>query len=303
MLAAKFSLKSGSDSSLLFDTLQALERTSEYAVREANATRFSMLAFAVAALLGGLTGTMNLVIPYYLSALGAIVAVLICYKFSEPTANDEAEPFLQQLGICFKRLRQPQLLWLFGFFVFAYSLMHVPAEFNQPYIKLLQINILAHNDSSALISGIMVAISMAGGALGATASMALQKRFGVRALLLFGLSLMVLIIIGMVSVLHSAVLLFVLFRNFPMALCEAPMLAAIAPHIQSHYRATYLSLQSLVGRFGFAIMLYSLSNVVGSTENSGQLSWPDLQIALFISLIIGLLCLALLVFHRDKIGN
>ncbi len=303
MLALKFSLKSGSDNSLLYDTLQALDRTSEYAEREANATRFSMFAFALAALLGGLTGTINLVIPYYLSALGAIVAVLICFKFSEPPANDAAEPFLQQLEICFKRLRQPELLWLFGFFVFAYSLMHVPAEFNQPYVKLLEIDFFALNDSSALISGLMVAISMLGGALGATASMALQKKFGVRALLLFGLSLMVVIIVGMASVLHSAVLVLVLFRNFPMALCEAPMLAAIAPHIQSHYRATYLSLQSLFGRFGFSIILFSLSSVVGSPENSEQLLWPDLREALFISLGIGLLCLAVLVVYRNNIDN
>ncbi len=301
VLAAKFSLKSGSDNSLLFDTLQALNKTSEYAEREANANRYSMLAFAVAALLGGLTGTVNLTIPYYLSALGAFATLIICFKFSEPAANESAQPFLRQLVTCINRLKQPQLLWLFAFFVFAYSLMHVPAEFNQPYIKLLQVNFLTSKDSSALISGVMVAISMLGGALGASASMAFQKRIGVRNLLLIGLSLMVVIIIGMASVLHSAVLLLVLFRNFPMALCEAPMLAAIAPHIKSHYRATYLSLQSLVGRLGFAIMLYSLSFVVASTENNVPLSWPDLQVALLISLGVGLLCLALLAVFRTKL--
>jgi len=303
MLAAKFSFKSGSDNSLLFDTLSALDKTSEYAVREANATRFSMLALAVAALLGGLTGIFNLTIPYYLSVLGAVSTLIICFKFSEPPAVDEAEPFLRQLGTCIERLKQPQLLWLFGFFVFAYSLMHVPAEFNQPYVKLLQINLFTSNDSSPLISGIMVAISMIGGALGATASIALQKVFGVRTLLLFGLSLIVIVIVGMASVLHSAVLLLVLLRNFPMALCEAPMLSAIAPHIQSHYRATYLSLQSLAGRLAFALMLFSLSSVVGTTEGSDQLAWPDLQIALLISLGIGLFCLALLFVFRIKLDN
>jgi len=303
VLAAKFSLKSGSDSSLLYDSLQALNRTSEYATREANATRHSMLAFAVAALLGGITGLINLTIPYYLSVLGAVATLIVCFKFCEPTSDESAEPFLRQLLTCFRKLRHPQLLWLFGFFVFAYSLMHVPAEFNQPYVKLLDIKFFSNNDSSALISGIMVAVSMMGGALGATASIALQKRYGARSLLLAGLSLMVIVIMGMASVLHSAILLLVLFRNFPMALCEAPMLAAIAPHIQSHYRATYLSLQSLVGRLGFAFMLFSLSSIIDSAENPGQLAWPDLQVALLVSLGIGLACLALLFVFRKRMNN
>jgi len=144
---------------------------------------------------------------------------------------------------------------------------------------------------------------MIGGALGATSSMHLLKRFGVRKLLLGGICLMVIVIVGMASVLHSAILLLVLFRNFPMALCEAPMLSAIAPHIQSHYRATYLSIQSLAGRLAFSVMLYSLSRFVGSTDGSAQLSYPDLQIALLISVGIGLVCLALLFFNRIKLNH
>jgi len=303
LLAAFISFKSGSDNSLLYDSLSALDRTAEYAVREANAARYSMLSFAVAALLGGISGIVSLTIPYYLSMLGAAAVLAICFNFSEPQADKAAEPFLSQLGICIKRLQQPQLLWLFGFFVFAYSLLHIPAEFNQPYVKLLQITLLTNGDSSALISGIMVAVSMLGGALGAATSMALMKRFGVRKLLLTGVSLIVIIIIGMASVLHSAVLLLVLFRNFPMALCEAPMLSAIAPHIESHYRATYLSLQSLAGRLVFSVILLSLSRVVTSTNETDQLVWPNLQSALLISLVIGILFLLLLTIFRPKLDS
>jgi len=303
LLAGHFSFKSGSDNSLLFDTLSALGRTSEYAAREANATRYSMFALAIAALLGGLSGVVNLVIPYYLSAAGAVIALLICFQFFEPPADEKAEPFFQQLGICVRRLKQPQLLWLFGFFVFAYSLMHVPAEFNQPYIKLLQIDWFTESDSSPLISGLMVAISMLGGAIGATISLALLNRVGVRTLLLSGLTIMVIIIIGMASILHSTILTLILFRNLPMAICDAPMVAAIAPHIKSHYRATYLSLQSLAGRLGFSIMLLLLSSVASSEKQSGALSWPELQIALIIALGIGLLCLAVLALFRTDLNS
>ena len=170
----------------------------------------------------------------------------------------DAAPFLQQLGICLRSLKNPGLFWLFAFFVLAFSLQHVPAEFNQPYIKLLQQGLFEGGDFSALISGCMVAISMLGGALGASISMGLLKRMGVQNLLLAGLGIMMLIIGGMAAFLSPLILLLVLLRNFPMAFSEAPLLAAVAPHIDSSYRATYLSMQSLVGRLGFGLFLLSV---------------------------------------------
>ena len=297
MLAGFFSFKSGSDNSLLFDTLQALHRESEYAEREANATRYSMLALAGAAFAGGVTGLVSLTIPYVLSLAGALASLYFCWQFHEPPRAQSAAAFLEQLGICFSSLKNPVPLWLFVFFVLAYSLQHVPAEFNQPYIKLLQQDWFLNSDLSALISGCMVAISMLGGAWGASISMRMLQRLGTIKLLLAGLSLMVCIIAAMAVVLHPLVLLFVLMRNFPMAFSEAPMLAAIAPHIKSSYRATYLSLQSLAGRLGFALLLLSVAKVVDGGK-AGILNWPQLQQVLVACLILAICGFtALVVLH------
>ena len=297
-IAGYFSFKSGSDNSLLFDSLSALGRESEYAQREATATRFSMLSMAAAALLGGLTGVVNLVIPYYLSAFGAIVAMTLCYRFTEPETHESAAPFFKQIGICISRLKQKQLLWCFVFFVLLYSLEHVPAEFNQAYVSLLSFKWFGFDDSSALVSGVMVAISMLSGAFGATVSIRVLERYGARKLLLSALAIMLLIIAGMASMLHEAILLLVLFRNFSMAFSNAPLLAVISPHLQSSYRATYLSLQSLAGRLGFSIMLYSLSKLVDSTDQAQTVSWPELQTALAAGLAIGVIGFILLWVFR-----
>ena len=300
-LAGFFSFKSGSDNSLLYDSLQALELESEYAQREANATRFSMLALAVSAFAGGVSGLFNLVIPYVLSLIGAFATLYFVVQFCEPPRLEKAAPFLQQLRKCLVSLANPSLLWLFAFFVVAYSLQHVPAEFNQPYIKLLQKNWFTESDTSSLVSGVMVAISMLGGAWGAAISIRLLKRIGVQKLLLSSLAIMLLIVAGMAAVLHPAVLFLVLLRNFPMALSEAPLLAAIAPHLNSSYRATYLSLQSLAGRLGFALILLTLSGAVGSGVETELMTWPQLRHGLFFCLLFAVISFTvLLVFQQFR---
>jgi len=138
LLAGYFALKSGSDSALLYDSLQQLNQQESYGEHEARSAKFSMLSMAVAGLLGGLLGYVNLSFAYLLSLVAALVSLYICSRFYEPAQSERAEPFLKQLRVCMGYLRQPFLLWIFAFFVLGYSLEHIPAEFNQPYVKLLR---------------------------------------------------------------------------------------------------------------------------------------------------------------------
>ena len=55
---------------------------------------------------------------------------------------------------------------------------HIVYEFYQPYISLLQLPLLEASDYAPLISGVVISISMFGGAIGARASMAWQGRLG-----------------------------------------------------------------------------------------------------------------------------
>jgi hypothetical protein len=86
------------------------------------------------------------------------------------------------------------------------------------------------------------------------------------------------------------------WRNFPMAFVHAPIRAAIAPHISSSHRATYLSLQGLADRLFFALMLLTLA----AGMNSGSaVKHETLQTILLSCLVVGLLLSVLLwVFKR-----
>jgi hypothetical protein len=84
---------------------------------------------------------------------------------------------------------------------------------------------------------------------------------GLKRLLLSLAAFQILTILAMGLTLHFWVVALVLFRTVPRALMTAPMNAAIAPLVGSAQRATFLSIQSLAGRFAFAGLLSTLSLV------------------------------------------
>ena len=111
-----------------------------------------------------------------------------------------------------------------------------------------------------MVSGVVIAISMFGGALGARISVAWQRAFGLVGLLAVGMLIQLAIVGVMAAFVHAAVLVLVFTRNFPMSLVHAPVNAAIAPRISTEQRATYLSMQGLSDRVVFALLLLWLSS-------------------------------------------
>ncbi len=288
-IAAGIAFQSGSDSALLIDSLKALGRESEYARREARAHRFAMTALALSCVIGGALGTVNLSFPYVASLLLSVVSFFLAISFHEPVRAD-----LRTVGTVTHQLRQigvlltdRRLLWIMMFYVIAYSLQHIPYEFVQPYIKLLVAEVWTSIESlqaSPWISGIIIGSSMFGGALAATISMQLYQKLGLVRLFLLGVLMQIFIIAFLGLVLHPAILLVIVFRNFAMSLTHAPMLDALAPLVPDEQRATYLSAQSLFGRLSFAIVLWALSLLSGGRE---ELVWSDLSQILHVSFYAG----------------
>ena len=285
-LAVALAFQSGTDTAFHYDSLHRLGRQSEFAQREARAQRFGLTSTALAALVGGISGLMDLRLAYVISLCAAVVTVVIVFRFIEPEHENShvMVGFGRQIINCIRRLRDPLLAWLFAFYTLMYMMEHVPYEFYQPYISLFQFDWLDGGSNAPLVSGIVISISMFGGALGAAISVRWQERFGLMSILLFAVLIQCGIIIGMSAVLHIAVLSMVFFRNFPMALIHAPMNAAIAPRIATQERATYLSLQGLSGRLAFAGLLFILSS---QTSPDQAVDWPTLQSLLTQALVVG----------------
>lgn len=296
LLAAGIAFQSGSDSALLYDSLCALNRQEEYTERETIAQKWSMTVLALSCLAGGALGMIDLRLAYVVALVAAIVAVVQCINFAEPPveSNAKAEGFATQMKTTLGYFLQPLLGWILAFYVFGFALEHIPYEFYQPYIKLLgdgaMINWL-DSASTPMVSAVVVSISMFGGAIGAAVSQSLIEKVGLRSLLLGSFLIQVLIVAGLSVVLHPVMLVLVMFRNFSMSMARGPMLGAIAPHVSSGQRATFLSVLSLFGRAAFGVVLAVLSVLVVGDE---ALNWSALSQILALSAVVGagvLLCL------------
>ncbi|OED40042.1 hypothetical protein AB833_12715 [Chromatiales bacterium (ex Bugula neritina AB1)] len=294
-LAAGIAFQSGSDSSLLYDSLSQKQQSQQYSSYEAKALQFGMTGLACSCLVGGLLGVIDLRLPYVAALAGGLTALYLSWCFHEPDRIDgsTADSFFRQLISCIGHLRSTVLIWIFLFYVFGYSLEHIPFEFYQPYIALLDTTSITSwfkSTNAPLVSGIVIGMSMFGGAIGARVSIGLQKKFGVTIVLLCSILFQCIIIGGLALWLHPIFLILVMFRNFSMSMAHGPMMGVIAPRIPSAQRATYLSMQSLAGRLLFSVVLFNLSSATAGIP----LDWQTLSGILRTCFVFGIIALALL---------
>ena len=264
LLAMGIAMQSGTDTAFHYDSLKALGREAEYAEREAKAEQWGMIMLAIATLSGGILGLIDLRLAYVFSLFSATVMALLAWRFVEPVHADESTAIPQSFaGVvwgCCLRLRDPVLAWVFLIVIVLYAMAHIVYEFYQPYITLLQLPLLGASTYAPLISGIVISVSMFGGALGARASIVWQMKFGLIGVLAVAMVIQLGIVAAMALVVSPAALALVCLRNFPMSLVHAPVRATIAPRIERRQRATYLSIQGLAERFFFALLLLLLAS-------------------------------------------
>ncbi len=297
LLAAHISFKSGTDSSLLYESLVESNRHDEIGNQLAKAQRLGLLAMAFAALTGGLVGGFNLAFPYALSACCAIITVILSLKFFEPTKSKKAHSVISQISEIAAYLKKPNLGWLFSFSVIIFVLVHVPYEFFQPYIKLLFPTETSY-DKSPLIGGILIAITMLAGSYASNFAIPLKTKFGTGSALILIMAYALVIIIAMASFLHSVILLFILMRSIPMALANPITDSVLHENINDQIRASFLSTLSLFSRLSFSLTLLLAAYFTDSIE---QLDFSGLQLILLTYVLVCAALMPLLWLMRKKL--
>jgi hypothetical protein len=296
LLASGIAMQSGTDTAFLYDSLKTLGREAEYAQREASAEQWGSIMLAIATLSGGVLGLIDLRLAYVFSLFSAITMGVLAWRFTEPVHAPDSVSLPQSFGrvvlSCFARLRDPVLGWIFAIVIVLYAMAHIVYDFYQPYISLLQLPLFEANAYAPLISGVVISISMFGGAIGARASIAWQGRLGLVTLLAVAMFIQLGIVAAMAVAISPLVLMLVSARNFPMSLVVAPVRSAIAPRISREQRATYLSLQGLAERLFFAVLLLGLASGI---EQGVPVDAPTLLGILTSTLWIGI-AVALLIF-------
>lgn len=268
--AAGQALNSGTDTSLLYDSLAEAGREGETAEREGRALAWGLGFGAGAAAVGGLVGLIDLRLAWLLTAAGELGAFGVALAFAEPRPAGRAFTPERPVARLLAHLRDPALTWLFVFSVAMVVLNHVPFEFFQPFVALVVEGAGARPGSGLAppVAGAVAAVMMALGAVASRRAARTRTRLGVRGSLLAAMAVQIGIIGAMAGALHPAVLAAIVLRNVPMGLAQPIVLAEVHPRLRADLRATYLSVQSLVGRLAFAGLLALASRALAGEATS-----------------------------------
>ncbi|MEE2819399.1 MAG: MFS transporter [Planctomycetota bacterium] len=282
LLAAGIAFNSGTDTSFLYESCEAIDKHEEYAQREATATRYSFLGTAAGGIIGGLIAILDYRGTYALSAFAGIILIFISLSFTEPIqTKDESKQlsFHKQIVACLRLLQDNRLLWLFGFAVFLLIINHIPYEFYQPYIETL-CKSLDSAESVPIWTSIHLTVTTLIASWIAGCSIKFRNAVGTKCSLLSAAGLQIALIAVMHLFMSIPIALLTTLRSCPRAMSTAPLNAAITPSLPSERRATFLSLMSLVGKLGFALTLALFASK--ATEESWSVMSNMLRIGMWI---------------------
>jgi MFS family permease len=283
--AGHMSFVSGTNTVFYYESLCLENKEMQYGEREALTNKWALIAGGLAALLGGWVAGISLSYAYIVALAGAVPALVMTFLFKEPEKkqNERAsQNLLVQLRTTIGFLRKDSLAWIFGYYMLMFALVHIPYEFYQPYLDLLEKAGRLNFSSAPVMSGVLYAVAMFISAFAAGRSVRWMNRIGLVNFLLLFLIFMVAIIALMSFVFHPVLILILFFRSFGWSAVKAPINAFITPQISTGQRATFHSMMSLSCRLAFFMLLFGLSMAVPSDQVT---DWSSLSLILRICLI------------------
>jgi MFS family permease len=287
--AGHMSFISGTNTVFHYESLKNINKHLEYGEREASVNKWALFSGGLAALLGGLVADFELHYAYWLSLVGAVIALIITFLFDEPknqTKSEASDHFLTQLKLTIGNLKNNNIAWIFAFYILMFVMVHVPYEFYQPYLDLLEKKGQLNFSSAPMMSGFLYASAMFISSFAAARSMKWKNYFGLKYYLILMLILMFVIVGMMAFMLHPAFITIILMRSFSWSGVKAPINEVITPNISAGQRATFHSMMSLVCRLSFFLLLFGLSALTPTEEVT---NWNNLSMILKVCLGVGLI--------------
>jgi len=293
LLGLGFTLSSGADSAYLYDGLKHASRVEEYQRREGTASAFKHVGYAVACAAGGLLATLDLALPYLVSAATCLLAVGVAWRLGEPVrprpltplpaAADIAHGMRHAVSLCFRRERL-RFAILFGalLFVLARSGLYL----YQPKLKEVGFGVAG----IGLTFGLMHLLA----AWASHHVDALKRLLGEAALIWVLPAALVVgyVVLGFASAAWCAT---VLLLQSAAGGASSPLVKDLLQReiADSRVRATVLSVESLVRRLAFGLFTPALGLLIDQTGG--------LAPALFFAAGAGLLGTLLLLGSRLRL--
>ena len=283
LLGVMAAFASGTDSSLLYESLTDEGREAEIETHELTAWRATFAALALSAVVGGAMALYAPALPFVAGGVAAAVLLALATRFTEPP-HAPPQNTAQNLSQLRGALTHPVLTWLLVLNLLMYVFSHIPFVFGQPFIQEALATI-GFRDEAPLVSGAVTTLMMALSLAVSLVAKALRDRIGLAAILLLAFGMQ----IGLIAALSWSNNVFVIallfLRMVPDSLSRPFIQARIQPLLKDGTRATYLSVQSLAGRLLFA---GTLALAAGQSSDVGAMPYAQMQGILAAYVVVGL---------------
>lgn len=300
-LGAAAAFASGTDNAFLYESLVAEGRDAEVEAFETRAWQFTLSGLALSAVTGGSMATFSYPLAFGAGAVAQVACLGIAWRFVEPPHNRPAVPqnaVAEQWGLFRDAMRLPVLVWLFGLSVLMYGFSHLPFVFGQPFIAqaLTEAGIAVE---APLVSGVVTALMMGVSALAVVYAVRVRARMGLSRLLLLAFGIQVALVITLALTPSLLAIGVLLLRMVPNSLSKPFIIARMQPLLTDAGRATYMSIQSFVGRLLFAASLLIASFAVAERV---EMTHAELQMVLGWYALAGVVLLGVLALTAGRAG-
>ncbi len=259
-LAGGFAALSGTDVTFHYDTLESVGRAHEFRDRQARLRSLGLIAVAASALVGGLLAMLGYRWVFLVALILAAVQLVVAWKLTEPPmTGGRSLMLLPQLKRSVAYLSDRYLAWIFFYGFVMVTLEHVAFEMMPLWLTEVLGRTADDLGSTPLYAGMVFAVTSFIGAGAARASAPASRRIGVVPTLLGLTALSAIIVTGMALWVHLAVVALVVLRSVQGAAAPVLISDAVAPRVDQGQRATLLSLNSLVGRLGYGLLLKAVA--------------------------------------------
>lgn len=282
-LGASQAFASGTDNSMLFESLDRAGRANDVEAHEVKAWRFGFAAFAVSAAVGGALSIFDARLPFAATVVSMVGMLAIAMAFRDLGTNVVTEHL--RFHSLLRAFRQPVVRWLFVLSFSMYVFSHIPFVFGQPFIQQALSTVGLETDAG-VVSGVITSAMMLVSVGVSLFARNLRKSIGLRAILMtaFGVQIALIAILALTDSIFAVLVL--LLRMVPDSLSGPFVLARLQPLLSDDTRATYLSTQSLVGRLMLSITLVFAS---GMTSDQGAMVHSEISSIFGWYVAVGLL--------------
>ncbi|MAE43277.1 hypothetical protein CMO93_05880 [Candidatus Woesearchaeota archaeon] len=240
------SMWSGTDSAFIYDTLKNLKRTKEFKKVYGNTQFVTFFMFGVGSLIGSYFADINLRLVIWLTLIPFGIAIILSLTLTEPKFSKKVEhQYWGHIKEAFNYAKNhKQIRFFIIFFMFVYGISESMWHLNQPYFKFVGLPIK--------FFGVIYFFIFLTTALAAKYAYKIEKSVGIKntLYLIVIAPLLVYVILGLFPsiwwVVLTAVPSFVFGMQYPI------IDNYINKNVESHHRATIISLKNLSGMLLYA---------------------------------------------------